>query len=106
MVDITKILGLDEDTIFDDVKVYARSLKNNMFEQEQLNSLVNSCQEEIRQLKKQLENCYCNRTDCSSRIKDSKKYIREYKIINYIFGIIFLWFSFGIEIEIIGGEYK
>ena len=26
-----------------------------MFEKEQLNSLVNSCQEEIRQLKKQLE---------------------------------------------------
>ena len=28
---------------------------DNMFEKEQLNSLVNSCQEEIRQLKKQLE---------------------------------------------------
>mgnify|MGYP004619930087 CR=1 FL=1 len=28
----------------------------------------------IRDLKKQLEECYCNRTDCSSRIKDSKKY--------------------------------
>ena len=27
---------------------------DNMFEKEQLNSLVNSCQEEIRQLKKQL----------------------------------------------------
>ena len=27
-----------------------------MFEKEQLNSLVNSCQEEIRQLKKQVEN--------------------------------------------------
>ena len=29
MEDITKILGLDEDTIFDDVKTYARSLKEN-----------------------------------------------------------------------------
>ncbi len=29
---------------------------------------------ENQKLKKQLENCYCNRTDCSSRIKDSKKY--------------------------------
>lgn len=29
---------------------------------------------ENQELKKQLENCYCNRTDCSSRIKDSKKY--------------------------------
>ena len=27
-----------------------------------------------QKLKKQLENCYCNRTDCSSRIKDSKQY--------------------------------
>ena len=27
-----------------------------------------------QELKKQLENCYCNRTDCSSRIKDSKQY--------------------------------
>lgn len=52
MEDITKILGLDEDAIFDDVKAYARSLKDNMFEKKQLNSLVNSCQEEIRQLKK------------------------------------------------------
>lgn len=29
MEDITKALGLDEDTLFDDVKVYARSLKDN-----------------------------------------------------------------------------
>ena len=29
---------------------------------------------ENQELKKQLENCYCNRTDCSARIKDSKKY--------------------------------
>lgn len=29
-----------------------------MFEKEQLNSLVNSCQEKIRQLKKQLEDKY------------------------------------------------
>ncbi len=43
-------------------------------EKEQLNNLVNSCQEEIRQSKKKLENCYCNRTDCSGRIKDSKVY--------------------------------
>lgn len=30
--------------------------------------------EENQKLKKQLENCYCNRTDCSGRIKDSKVY--------------------------------
>lgn len=29
MKDITKTLGLDEDTLFDDVKVYVRSLKDN-----------------------------------------------------------------------------
>lgn len=29
MEDITKTLGLDENTLFDDVKVYARSLKEN-----------------------------------------------------------------------------
>ena len=29
MEDITQTLGLDEDTIFDDVKSYARSLKDN-----------------------------------------------------------------------------
>lgn len=31
-------------------------------------------EKENQKLKKQLENCYCNRTDCSSRIKDSKQY--------------------------------
>ncbi len=35
---------------------------------------VEMIEEENQELKKQLENCYCNRTDCSSRIKDSKKY--------------------------------
>lgn len=30
--------------------------------------------DENLELKKQLENCYCNRTDCSGRIKDSKVY--------------------------------
>ena len=29
---------------------------------------------ENQELKKQLENCYCNRTDCSGRIKDNKQY--------------------------------
>ena len=29
---------------------------------------------ENQELKKQLENSYCNRTDCAGRIKDSKKY--------------------------------
>lgn len=31
-------------------------------------------EKENQELKKQLEKCYCNRTDCVGRIKDSKKY--------------------------------
>ena len=38
------------------------------------------------------------------RENESKKYIRKHKCINYIFGIVFLWISFWIEIEIIGGK--
>ena len=34
----------------------------------------NDLLKENAELKKQLENCYCNRTDCSGRIKDSKVY--------------------------------
>lgn len=57
-----------------DIRLKSNNYETTMAEKEQLNSLVNSCQEEIRQLKKQLKNCYCNRTDCAGRIKDSKKY--------------------------------
>lgn len=47
---------------------------------------------ENQELKKQLEECYCNRTDCSSRIKDSKKYdslvqaqeTQQKEFINYL----------------------
>ena len=38
------------------------------------------------------------------RENESKKYIRKYKTINYIFGVVFSWFSFGIEVEIIGDD--
>ena len=34
------------------------------------------------------------------RENESKKYIREGKVIKYVFGIVFLWFGFGIEIEL------
>lgn len=34
----------------------------------------NDLLKENQELKKQVENCYCNRTDCIGRIKDSKKY--------------------------------
>ena len=39
-----------------------------------LYNLIMNLQRENEKLKKQLENCYCNRTDCSGRIKDNKKY--------------------------------
>lgn len=38
------------------------------------NAKYNDMFDENRELKKHLENCYCNRTDCSGRIKDSKVY--------------------------------
>lgn len=51
MEDITKILGLDEDTIFDDVKTYVRSLKDTMFEKEQLKKQLNKANDELYTLK-------------------------------------------------------
>ena len=39
-----------------------------------LYNLVMNLQRKNEKLKKQLENCYCNRTDCSGRIKDNKQY--------------------------------
>ena len=40
-----------------------------------LYNLIMNLQRENEKLKKQLENCYCNRTDCSGRIKDNKQYV-------------------------------
>ena len=37
-------------------------------------SYIRELQKENKELKKQLENCYCNRTDCAGRIKDSKQH--------------------------------
>lgn len=38
------------------------------------NEYIKKVKQENNELKKQFKHCYCNRTDCSSRIKDSKKY--------------------------------
>lgn len=35
---------------------------------------MSNWREEAKELKEELEKCYCNRTDCSGRIKDSKQY--------------------------------
>ena len=46
---------------------------DNMFEKEQLNSLVNSCQEEIRRLKKQLEEYKLITIDYQELEQENKK---------------------------------
>ena len=46
----------------------------SMIKFSKLSSYIRQLDKENQELKKQVENCYCNRTDCSSRIKDSKKY--------------------------------
>lgn len=69
------------DCIFDDLVIDINEIKRLTKENQQLKGslqtyeiLLKANVEENKELKKQLENCYCNRTDCSSRIKDSKKY--------------------------------
>ena len=39
-----------------------------------LEEYISKLEQENEELKKQFKYCYCNRTDCSGRIKDSKKY--------------------------------
>lgn len=59
---------------------------------EELDLTIAEIRKENQELKKQLENCYCNRTDCSGRIKDSKKYdsliqaqeVQQKEFINYL----------------------
>ena len=51
----------------DENSVYAMTYANQQL-------FIDKLQQENQKLKKQLENCYCNRTDCSARIKDSKQY--------------------------------
>ncbi len=41
---------------------------------EQYISILELEKAELKKENKQLKECYCNRTDCNSRIKDSKKY--------------------------------
>lgn len=48
--------------------------KLNDYKHLEEHQLILSLIEENQELKKQLEKCYCNRTDCGGRIKDSKKY--------------------------------
>ena len=83
----SKTLRLDEaDLNQTDINAMQVLLRENQELKEKLDKYENPedmtlfamwCTEKVKdenkELKKQLENCYCNRTDCSSRIKDSKK---------------------------------
>lgn len=57
--------------------------EKTMFEKEQLNSLVNSCQEEIRQLKKQVEN-YKELGFKYLQDKNNKLETQQKEFINYL----------------------
>ena len=70
MEDITRILGLDEDTIFDDVKTYARSLKENKILRENAehnDKVVDKVNWENQLLKKE-----------NKQLKEEKRKVRDY----------------------------
>ena len=55
----------------------------NFKDLEEFENIIDYYERINQELKKQLENCFCNRTDCSGRIKDSKTYYSlEQKIEN------------------------
>lgn len=59
----------------DDLMDCSREEYNSMCEENmKLYNENDDLKQENQELKKQTEKCYCNRTDCSARIKDSKKY--------------------------------
>lgn len=60
--------------------------ETTMAEKEQLNSLVNSCQEEIRQLKKQLEE-WEHRLKCSKEMLDIQGQKGNYDYDEYMLGL-------------------
>ena len=102
MEDITKILGLDEDTIFDDVKTYARSLKENKILRENAehnDKVVDKVNWENLKLKKQLEeykrlgfehlNDKCNKLENQQKefieFLENEKNIYPYDISDYTY---------------------
>lgn len=94
----------DNKELEDTIKVLKNKIQRLTRENEELKSQLrgtthcfdeeehNKLKEENQALKKQLENCYCNRTDCSGRIKDSKVYdslvqkveTQQKEFINYL----------------------
>ena len=83
MEDITRILGLDEDTIFDDVKTYARSLKENKILRENAehnDKVVDKVNWENLKLKEVIDNSIELNKQV---IKDTKEFYRPTKDIIY-----------------------
>ena len=75
MEDITQTLGLDEDTIFDDVKTYARSLKENKILRENAehnDKVVDKVNWENMLLKKENEQLKDNWNKLREYIKETK----------------------------------
>jgi hypothetical protein len=74
------------------MSIYEASITNPKKQLEFYKDLSEQLQRENKKIKKQLEECYCNRTDCSSRIKNSKKYdslvqtqeAQQKEFINYL----------------------
>lgn len=80
MGNVFRVINCDGDI---EISIYKKA--NAVFKTNEYNEIEDVCihkeiinifdlLKENQELKKQLENCYCNRTDCAGRIKDSKKY--------------------------------
>ena len=80
MGNVFRVINCDGDI---EISIYKKA--NAIFKTNEYNEIEDVCihkeiinifdlLKENQKLKKQLENSYCNRTDCAGRIKDSKKY--------------------------------
>lgn len=63
-----------ENQMQQDEIVKLRKIINTYEDPEDLTLMYMWCNEKAKDKIKQLEKCYCNRSDCSGRIKDSRKY--------------------------------
>ena len=72
VIDINEIKRLTEENqeLNKQIETLEKANKQLIYKLDRYDAIV----DERDELKKQLEKCYCNRTDCSGRIKDSKQY--------------------------------